>query len=266
MNKGYKLGLALGSGSARGYAHIGALQVLNERFDFDVVTGSSMGAVIGACYCTGSDMFFLEKLICQMNQSKFWDVTVPRKGFVKGEKIEELLKLLTKNRDFEEADIPFGVVACEVSEGKSTLITQGKIYEGVRASMSIPGVFIPYKIGDKLYVDGGVTDRVPVHGAKQMGADFVIGIDVGYSGESREEPQNTLETIIYSFDIMGWEITKQHLTQAADYVMVPKVGHLNSFAFGQAKEFIKAGRQAAEEALPEITRQLERFESRLLKV
>ena len=260
MNHNYKLALALGSGSARGYAHIGILQVLSKYFSFDIITGSSMGAVIGACYCCGCDMDLLEKIASQFSQSKLWDVAIPKKGFVKGEKIQELIKLFTKNKSFDEIDTPLGIVACDISSGNAKVFCEGKIHEAVRASMSIPGVFVPYRLDGTLYIDGGVCQRVPVKAAKEMGADFVIGVDVGYSGESRPEPQNILETIVYAIDMMGWESTKQHLDQEADYVIAPRALHLSSFAFSQASEFIKTGREAAEAALPDIQKLLKTFD------
>ncbi|MHB1315269.1 MAG: patatin-like phospholipase family protein [Christensenellales bacterium] len=260
MNRNYKLALALGSGSARGYAHIGILQVLANHFHFDIMTGSSMGAMIGACYCCGCDLDMMEKLATQLAHAKVWDVSLPKRGFVKGERIQEMVKLLTKNKGFEDIDIPLGIVACDISNGKATVFREGKIHEAVRASMSIPGVFVPYRLNGTLYVDGGLCQRVPVKAAKEMGADFVIGVDVGYCGEPRTEPQNIIETIVYAIDIMGWESTRLHCADEADYIIAPRAIHLSSFAFGQAEEFVKTGREAAETALPEIQKRLEEFE------
>ena len=180
------VGLALGGGSARGFAHIGVIRALQEsRIPIDVVSGCSIGAIIGSVFCVGGDLELLLKICMQMKAREMMDLVVPRKGMVRGAKFENLIQLFTKNRDFEEMDVPFACSACDLWEGKTKIFTTGKVYPAVRASMSIPGVFEPKLIDGVMYVDGGVLDNVPVDAAKRLGADVVIGSDVCGAGTAQ---------------------------------------------------------------------------------
>ncbi|MGI6174566.1 MAG: patatin-like phospholipase family protein [Christensenellales bacterium] len=245
------IGIALGSGSARGYAHIGVLQVLNEEIPFDMVAGSSMGALVGALYVTGTDLNMLGRLAGELSSKMLWDMSISRKGFIKGERIYELISMLTKGKSFEETDIPFYCVACDIATGEAVVFDTGKIADGVRASISIPGIFVPFEHEGRMLVDGGVLYRVPAQVLQEAGSDIVIGVDVGYCGEQREQPVGAVEIIQYTMDIMGWEGTR-HCASHADILIRPKVRHLSSASFKKPQEFIEAGRLAAQEALPDI--------------
>lgn len=262
MSNKLKVGLALGAGSARGYAHIGVLKVLREHLDIDLIAGSSMGALVGALYCCGTDLDILGKLAQEMGGKMLWDVSIAKKGFVKGERIHYLLEILTKGMCFEDLKLPFCCVACDITTGERVVFDSGSIADAVRSSISIPGVFVPYEWQGRILVDGGLVERVPVCAAMEMGADFIVGVDVGYRGEQREQPKKLMDVVQYSLDIYSWENVKRE-TSGADIMLTPKVRHLRASSFGDPQEMIEAGEQAAREALPEILRVYEQKKARL---
>jgi NTE family protein len=158
MKERAKIGLALGAGSARGVAHIGVLQVLEEAgINIDYLTGTSMGSLIGSFYAAGMDLKRLEGLAYQMDWDLITDITVPLKGLLSGKKTKEFVQLLTKNKKFSELEVPFAVVAADIQSGEEVVIKEGLVADAVRGSVSIPGVYVPYQLGENLLVDGGWT-------------------------------------------------------------------------------------------------------------
>jgi NTE family protein len=256
-----RIGLALGAGAARGFAHVGVLQVLIQSgVPIDYIAGCSMGAFIGALYATGSDMFFFEKLIPQLDIKNLLDFSIPRHGLIRGEKMRDIIKLLTKNRSFEETDIPFRCVAVDICGSCLEVFSEGPLYEAIRASISIPGFFVPYKYNGKVYVDGAVMERLPVQTARDMGADVVIGVDVSFKGETQKAPGGVMELMAQVMNVMGWEIAKNKIYDA-DILILPDVRKINAFSSEDALECIELGREAAKNALPEIRKQLIFLES-----
>ena len=251
-----KIGLALGAGAARGFAHIGVLQVLIENgVPIDYIAGCSMGAFIGALYATGSDLFFFERLIPQLDIKNLLDFSLPKHGLIKGERMREVIRLLTKNRSFEETDIPFRCVATDICGSRLEVFDQGPLYEAIRASISIPGLFVPYQYNGKTYVDGAVMERLPVQTARDMGADVVIGVDVAFKGETQKTPGGIMELMSQVMNVMGWEIAKNKIYNA-DILILPDVRKINAFNSDDAQECIELGREATRNALPEIRKQL----------
>lgn len=251
-----KVGLALGSGAARGIAHIGVIQVLLEHnIPIDYVSGCSMGAVIGAIFCTGSDMYTLGKMASTITERMFFDVTLPKYGLLKGKKAEELVALLTKNYTFEQCKIPFVVAACDLVSAKTVALNTGNIARAVRASFSVPGVFEPVRWGDMLLVDGGVTDRVPVDLVKDMGAEYVIAVDVNYRGWERKMPTNVIETLFQAFETIDW-CSVQHIKLESDVLIVPDVTKIDFASLTNAEECLENGRKAALEKIDQIKKDL----------
>ena len=255
-----KVGVALGAGSTKGFAHVGVLQVLTEnQIPIDMVSGSSMGAIIGAIFAAGTDMYLLEKYALSMRLREQLDLGNPVKGgLIRGVRLEELIRIFSHDLSFGETKIPFCCVAVDIGSGELRVFEQGKIHQAVRASMSIPGVFTPVTIDGRVYVDGGVIERVPCRALRERGADIVIGVDVGYRGGQYDVTgMNAYQMINRSADIMQWEITKRR-EREADILLVPEVlfvhGH---FQMDQARAVIEEGRRVATEALPEIRRLLE---------
>ncbi len=258
-----KVGLALGAGGVKGIAHIGVIQVLEENgVPIDIISGSSAGAIIGAIYASGTDLCMLGKFISSVNSREYLDMALPRSGggLVKGERMQELVRLFTHNKTFEETVIPFLCIAVDVETGELvTFSREKKLHECVRASMSIPGVFVPVRIDGKLCVDGGVLERVPCIPLREAGADVVIGVDVGYRGEIRPINQPTMRNIIdNTLEIMRWEIARLRL-QEADIMLCPRTfGFMHGFSTENTVECIAEGRRAALEAMPKIKALLEK--------
>ena len=199
--KNKKIGLALGSGSARGWAHIGAIEAIEEAgIPIHYVAGTSIGAFVGAVYATG-DLDSLKQFALQMDWKKvisYFDVVFPKSGFMDGKKVHDLFSIHTDAKTFEEFKIPVKMIATDLKTGKKVVIDSGNIIEGIRASVSVPGVFTPVRRGDKWLVDGGLVDPVPVSVVRNMGADFVIAVDLNsdlINHDYKPEKQTSLEKI-----------------------------------------------------------------------
>lgn len=247
-----KVGLALGSGASRGLAHIGVIRAFEENnIHIDCISGTSMGAAIGGMYASGSDIHFLPAFLEEINEKVFFDFCLPKKGVIAGRRFEELLKLFTKNKDFEELDIKFSCVACDLLRGKGEVFTDGKLYPAIRCSVSIPGAFEPYKYRGGVYVDGAVVDRVPIQSCRDLGADVVIGVDVGYKGTPNDDPRNIIEVMLLTFDIMGWELAQTKIS-TADYMIMPDVTHINPYKVDNSSECISIGYETAMAEMPKI--------------
>ncbi|MCR4442339.1 MAG: patatin-like phospholipase family protein [Peptococcaceae bacterium] len=249
-----KLGLALGAGGAKGLAHIGVLQVFKEKkLKVDMIAGSSMGALIGAAYASGTDIDLLAKLASTLQRSLFIDVNIPRVGLLKGEKVLGLIRLLTHNKEFSELHIPLAVVATDIEKGEPVVFREeGDVAQAVRASISIPGIFNPVRAGDRLLVDGAVTERLPVSILKEMGADYVVAVDVKAcpAGE-RIKIQNIYDIIMHSIEILENKACKESL-EAADFLITPDTKEIGTTEFHKAEECVEAGRIAAEAIIEEI--------------
>jgi NTE family protein len=251
MKDNMKIGLALGSGSARGLAHIGVIETLNKyNIPIHSVAGSSAGAMIGAMYCLGVDFKYIKALCKNLQQKDFIDVTVPRIGFVKGERIQEMFKILTKNCEFKDLKIPLAVTATDLKNKKQMIIREGKVYEALRASISIPGVFIPYFKDDMVLVDGAVLDRVPAKILKDTGLDMVIGVDVGFN-LTTSNCKSILHVLFESIDLMETELFR-FKKQEADIMIRVDLNDMDPYRFDLVDLCVERGIEAAEKAIPEI--------------
>ncbi|HCF49495.1 MAG TPA: esterase [Syntrophomonas sp.] len=252
MAQSPRIALVLGAGSARGLAHIGVLQVLTEnRIPFDFIVGSSMGALVGGLYACGTDLVMLGKMIDSMDLRVFFDVHLPRLGFIAGKKMDSLLTLLTKKKSFEETRLPIQMIATDLLTGDSVILESGPVAEAIRASISIPGVFYPVKKEDMILVDGAVSNRLPIEVARSRGADIIIAVDVMFGGGKEINIKNTLDVIITSLDIMQRSQFDQ-VKELTDVLIQPRVGCFSPRAFDKAAQIIDLGRQAAEENLEQI--------------
>jgi NTE family protein len=254
-----KVALVLGAGSARGLAHIGVLQVLLEnQIPFDFIVGSSMGAMVGAIYACGADIYMLDKMLEYMNTRILFDVGVPRMGFITGNRVRNFLDLLTKKRLFAELDMPVAVVATDLITGQRVVITEGRLTDAVRASISLPGIFAPVIKDNMVLVDGAVSDRLPIEVAHELGADLVIAVDVTFGPGKKTTINNTMDVILTSLDIMS----KYHFESVlvgADILIQPEVGHINPKEFDRSREAVDMGRKAAEAKVAEMKSMLETF-------
>lgn len=254
-----KIGLALGAGSTKGFAHIGVLQVLDEnKIPIDMIAGSSMGAIIGAIYSVGSDLNLLEKYLGTMNIKNYLDLHSPfNAGLIRGDRLQEVLKVFTHNKTFAQTKTPFCCVAVDAEHARLDVLESGLLHEAVRASMSIPAVFEPMRLNGKTYIDGGVIERVPVKALRDRGMDAVIAVDVGYhGGETDVSSMNMYQLMNYTINIMQWRMNSLR-QESADVLLVPEVLYVKGhFQMDHVGECIAEGRRVATEALPQIRRLL----------
>ena len=251
-----KIGLALGSGGARGFAHIGVLKVLKEaNIPIHCIAGSSMGSLVGCIYAVHENPYMMEKLAVHLKLKHWIDFTVPKMGLVAGEKVSELIRLLTHGKRLEDLRIPTAVVATDLVTGKEVVFTEGPIDKAVRASIAIPGIFNPVVDDGRVLVDGGVVNRVPIKAVRALGADLVIAVDV-VAEIPKIEIRSLFDVISQTIDVMERHVF-QRQAELADVLIQPKVGHVSSTDFIQAAGCIAAGEAAAREKIADIRRLLQ---------
>ena len=246
-----RIALVLGGGAARGFAHIGVLKILESNgIPIHMIVGTSAGSFVGSLYAYGLNAYQIQKLSLDIQRSDIADFTIPDNGFIKGDLLEEYVNRMLRNTTMEKLRIPFYATATELPNGKETVFGTGNTGKAVRASCSIPGVFNPAMIGNKMYVDGGVVSPVPVDAAKRLGADVVIAVDIS-SDLDTTKPSGTIETILQAINIMSSRISVAQLSRA-DIVIRPLVGHIGSADFDRRNDAIIEGEKAALQALPKI--------------
>lgn len=246
-----RIALVLGAGASRGFAHIGVLKILEaNKIPIHMIIGTSAGSFVGSLYAYGYDSFQLQKLSFSIEKGGIVDLTIPDNGFIKGEKLEEFINKTLKNTPMEKLKIPFYAVATDIQNGQEVVFGSGNTGTAVRASCSIPGIFRPVKIADRIYVDGGVVSPVAVNTAKRFGADIVIAVDISSDVESTP-PEGTIETLLQSINIMYSKLASIQLSKA-DVVIRPNVGHIASSDFSKRHEAVLEGEKAAIKALTDI--------------
>ena len=246
-----KIAIVLGAGAAKGFAHIGALKVLeSNKIPLHMIIGTSAGSFVGSLYAYGYSAFDLQKLSFSIEKGDVIDLAIPDNGFIKGEKLEEYINHILKNTPMEKLKIPFYTVATDIQSGREVVFGTGNTGTAVRASCSIPGVFRPVNISGRMYVDGGVVSPVAVEAAKKLGADIVIAVDIAGDVES-SQPEGTIDTILQSINIMYSKLASIQISKA-DVVIRPKVGYIGSADFSKRHEAVLEGEKAAIEALPKI--------------
>ncbi|GAA5172489.1 patatin-like phospholipase family protein [Viridibacterium curvum] len=250
-----RLGLALGGGAARGFAHIGVIKVLEAQGIVpDVIAGTSAGAVVGTLYAGGFDAIELHQLANRMEESSFTDWVIFDRGFLKGEVIERFVNKELGNRPLEGLKRRMGVVATDLASGEMAVFTAGNAGVAVRASASIPAVFAPVVIRGREFVDGGLVSPVPVRAARQMGADIVVAVDIS-AKPSGKKNQGTVDMLLDTMAIMGHTIGETELL-GADVIIRPDIRGLPATNFQQRQEAILQGERAALAALPRIREKL----------
>ena len=248
-----KLGLALGGGAARGFAHIGVLQVLEEEgIKPSLVVGTSAGSVVASFYASGKTGQQLQWLADTMDETQFTDWANPfsGRGILRGEALGKYINSQLNGMKIEDMKLPLGIVATDLRTGDGILFRRGDVATAVRASSAVPSVFEPVQIAGKDYVDGGLVSPVPVRYARQMGADLVLAVDIS----SRPEDAKTsdmLKVLLQTFSIMGKSISQLELAQA-DVVVRPALPDIGSTEFSARKKSIEAGRAAIKQAMPQL--------------
>lgn len=254
-----RIGLVLGGGAARGFAHIGVIKALEAQGIVpDFVVGTSAGSLVGALYAAGNNGFALHKLALEMDETAISDWSVPlfasAAGVLKGEALQHYVNRTLNNLPLERMKIPFGAVATDLRTGVPVLFRRGNTGQAVRASSAVPGVFQAVRIGEQSYVDGGLVSPVPVRFARDMGADFVIAVNI--SAQPDAQPSTTtLDLLLQTFAIMGQSINYYELREA-DIVIQPRLGGMKGGDFAARNTAILAGEQAAAAMMAEIKRKL----------
>jgi len=265
-----KVGLALGGGAARGLAHIGVLEVFEqEKIPIDMIAGTSIGGMVGAFRAQGQDSSAMKEMAVKINVMKMLslaDLALPKSGLLGGKAVINLLqKAMGKDVKFDELPMPLALVATDIITGEEVVIDQGSVLEGVRATISIPGIFTVAKRQGRYLVDGGLVNPVPVSVLKKMGADFIIAVnvmpDVGASARHQKKDKkgpkepNIFNVILQSLYIGTYIIAKAS-TKGADVIISPDTTVIHPGDFHRARECIEQGEIAAREAMPELKRKL----------
>ena len=260
--KEVRLGLALGGGAARGFAHVGVIQVLEEaglRPGF--VVGTSAGSLVAALYASGKTPAELVRVAETMQEAEITDWMLPilNRGALRGEALAKYVNTQVGGRSLEQMRIPVGIVATDLGNGEAITFRRGNTGAAVRASSAVPGVFQPVRVGEREYVDGGLVAPVPVRQVRDMGANFVIAVDISSDPEGNPSA-DTFQILMQTFAIMGKSINQLALKEA-DWVVRPALSGVRSADFGARQRSIEAGRAAMREALPGLKARLAAFES-----
>ena len=257
VQKKIRLGLALGGGAARGFAHIGVIAVLEEAgLRPQLVVGTSAGSLVAALYASGKTSAQLRQTALNMEEVAITDWMLPiiGLGMFRGEALARYVNELVANRLLENMVIPLGIVATDLGSGSAVLFQKGNTGTAVRASSAVPAVFVPVKINGREYVDGGLVSPVPVRFARQMGADVVVAVDISNPPEANTA-DSTLQILLQTFAIMGKSINQYELA-GADVVVRPSLVGLKSVDFTSRQRAIDAGRAAMLAALPALKAKL----------
>jgi NTE family protein len=255
-----KVALVLGGGAARGFAHVGVLRVLEqEKIPIDMIVGTSVGSLIGAMYASNPDSFELEWASFLLQKEDIFDFSIlsSSRGPVKGDKLEQFVNAKISVRNIEQLKIPFYAVAADLNTGEPVIFSSGPVNKAVRASCSIPGVFIPLSYNNRQLIDGGVLGNIAPEVAHKQGANLVIVVSIGKSVQNRDTG-NLVSITLQAIAIMSNRIDS-YKTKEVDVLITPEVGDVGPMDFSQKKRCMQAGIDATRKVMPEIKRRLEEF-------
>jgi len=256
--KPVRVGLALGGGAARGFAHIGVIKALEARnMKVDLLAGTSAGSVIAALSASGMSGLAMNKLALTLDEASISDWALPfrTRGFLQGVALQNWLNKTLDNRPIEKMQKPLGVVATDLKTGQPILFQRGNTGIAVRASCSVPSIFEPVTIVGHEYVDGGLVSPVPAAFAHKMGADFVIAVDISARPETALT-QSSFDVLLQTFSIMGQTIKAYELDKYADFVIRPNLEAMSGSDFGQRNAATLAGEEAVARIWPQLQGQL----------
>jgi len=251
LRKNKKIGLALGGGAVLGAAHVGVLRVL-EEFNISVsyLAGTSIGAFVSALYAFNKNWKEIEKIAMHLNWLDVSRLSLSQYGLLSNKKLGELVTEIIGDVDFDQANIPVAMIATDISNGKKIVLKEGNVATSVMASTCIPGVFVPVEIKDKLLVDGAIVENVPITPLREMGADFIIGVDL-IANHSHKKPKNIVEVLINSFDFIIMTASKLQ-SEEADILIKPDLSSFNIVETDQTADLIEKGYLEAKSILKKI--------------
>lgn len=252
------IALALGGGGAKGFAHIGVIKVLESHgIKPKIVTGTSAGSFVGSLYASGKSPYQLQHIALTFKESDIRDLTLNRQGFIAGQKLQDFVNQHVANKPIEKFPIRFAAVATRLDNGRKADFIKGNAGQAVRASCSIPNVFVPATIGGIQYVDGGLVSPIPVQTAKAMGADLVIAVDIS-ARPTGNQPVSMWGLLDQTLNIMGQQSINQELAQA-NIVIQPKVGHIGTLDLKASNQTILEGEKAAQLQVKAILQAINNF-------
>ena len=241
----------LGGGAARGFAHVGVIQVLEEAgIRPDLVVGTSAGSLVAAFYASGKTGAQLQHIAESMEEATFADWTLPifSRGLLRGEALARYVSLQVNGKLIENMAMPLGIVATDLNNGLGVMFQRGDTATAVRASSAVPALFQPVRISGRDYVDGGLVSPVPVRYARQMGAELIVAVDISSAPEANAAG-DSLQILLQTFSIMGKSINNFELRDA-DVVVRPELNAIGSSDFASRQKSIDAGRTAMTRLLP----------------
>lgn len=251
------IALALGGGGAKGFAHIGALKVLESHgIRPKIVTGTSAGSFVGALYASGMSPFSLQALALKLEESDLRDLTLSRQGFIEGQKLQDYVNRQVGGKAIQQFPLRFAAVATAMDSGRKVAFNSGNAGQAVRASCSIPNVFLPAVIQGARYVDGGLVSPVPVETAREMGADLVIAIDI--SARPGSGKSGLFGILDQTINILSLQTLEREL-KLADVVIKPEVGQTGVADLEARHQSLLSGERAAQARLPDILQAVARF-------
>jgi NTE family protein len=257
-----KIALVLGGGSAKGFAHVGVIRALeHEKIPIHMIIGTSVGSLIGGLYAANPNSFDLEWLAFKIDRSDVLDFSIvySKLGPVQGTKLEGFIEQNVRVKKVEDTKIPFTPVATDLNTGETVLLEKGSLAKAIRASSSIPGIFVPVNFGNRTLVDGGVTNNVPCDIARAKGADIVIAVNLQKDVKNQAAAESLVDIIGQSISVMMRESSRSRLA-SADVVIEPDTRGISMFDFTQKKRLMEDGIKATQEAMPKIKALIARYQ------
>lgn len=263
MKTNKKVAVVLGGGGGLGVAHIGFLEVLEKHnIPIDIITGTSMGALVGGIYATGVNLETMKEKMFEFKRNKMLDINLFKGGLIAGNRITKFLKKVIGeeyNHNIEDLPIKFAAIACDLVTGDKVVIDKGDIIDAIRASISIPGVFRPFRKDNMVLVDGGIVDNMPVTDARKMGADLVIAVDVHCFYNKRGNLNRVIPVAYNAINrlIVSFADAKKDKGDIHVKIVQPHKVSMENFSRELTKTSIECGRKAAMKVLPDILKALE---------
>jgi NTE family protein len=260
--KPLKVGIAFGGGAARGFAHLGVIKALEESgITPSFIAGTSVGSLIGGLYAAGLSWKNIWDIAEDLDWGDLVKITMPHMGLVKPDSLESLVNKLTEKATIEGLPVPFTAVAVDIIRGEKVELTSGSLAKAVRASCSIPGIFVPLELDDQLLVDGGVINNLPGDVVKKMGAEFVISIDLTGLGNLPDEKPENLAAVIFRSMFLLMSGTGAMGARASDLVITPEIDHIGYHQMGKKEELLELGYTSTKIALESLGKRLKQLQS-----